>query len=174
MKKLLDKFPGSANHFILVAEGKVFTVPTLVQTVLGSCVSVTFHCRDTGIGAMFHALLPNMADYAKTKVDQEETFRYVDTAIMRIYQRLTNIGLKQQNIECKIFGGASAMFKEEMSVGPRNVKAAFEVLASIPLRVTATNVGGQNGRKIVFASHTGEVFVRKVNNTLNVKRSAAR
>ncbi len=173
MKKLFDRFPGIANHFILVAEGKVFTVPTLVQTVLGSCVSVTFHCRDTGIGAMFHALLPNMDSYAKTR-EEQDPFRYVDTAIMRTYKRLTDIGLKQQNIECKIFGGASAMFKEEMSVGPRNVKTAFDVLASIPLRVTATNVGGQNGRKIVFASHTGEVFVRKVNNTLSLKRSTER
>ncbi len=173
MKKLFDKFPGIANHYLLVAEGKVYTVPTLVQTVLGSCVSVTFHCRDTGIGAMFHALLPSMDAYAKP-ADEEDVFRYVDSAITRIYSRLRAVGLKQQNIECKIFGGASAMFREEMSVGPKNVKIAFDVLASIPLRVTATNVGGANGRKIVFASHTGEVFVRKVSNNLSLHRQSER
>lgn len=122
---------------------------------------------------MFHALLPNMADYAKSH-DEHDIYRYVDTAIMKIYKKLAATGVKQQNIECKIFGGASAMFNEEMSVGPRNVKTAFDVLASIPLRVTATNVGGQNGRKIVFASHTGEVFVRKVNNTMSAKQKSVR
>ena len=87
----------------------------------------------------------------------------MDTAIQNIVARLFHRGVGRHEIECKVFGGASALFAEEMSVGRRNVETAFVTLAELGLRVAASNVGGERGRKIVFTTRTGEIFVRLLN-----------
>ncbi len=159
MNRIQESFPGVASTFMMVAEGNIFEQPTAVQTVLGSCVSVTFFSPRQRIGAMFHALMPQRAAFEKFQAG-DSLFRYVDSAINELCRRLFSLGIRQQDLECKIFGGANAMFQHELSVGPKNVRVAFETLAAFPLRVTATNVGGQAGRKIIFISHTGEVFLK--------------
>lgn len=161
MNKLLDNFPGIATHYMLVAEGNVYETPTAVQTVLGSCVSVTFFSPKKRIGAMFHALMPRRSEYERLD-NGAPAYRYVDSAIEAICQRLFQLGVRQQDVECKIFGGANAMFQHELSIGPKNVRTAFEVLASYPLRIAATHVGGNVGRKLFFISHTGEVYVKQL------------
>ncbi len=165
MNPVIERFPGIETQFIMVGEGGVFTEPTAVQTVLGSCVSVTFFSPRYQVGGIFHALMPRRADYERS-LPGDSPYRYVDTAIEVVCRRLFALGIKQQDVECKIFGGANALFQHELSIGPRNVQVAFETLAGYPLRITASNVGGLTGRKIIFISHTGEVFVkqlRKVN-----------
>lgn len=142
-------------------EGGIFVKPCVVQTVLGSCVAVTFHCKRLQLGATFHAIMPRKELYAKSE-DYADHYRYVDSGILHICETLFQQGVKQHEIECKIFGGASALFQHEISVGPKNVQAAFEVLATYPIRVLASHVGGEQGRKIVFISSTGEVYVRPI------------
>lgn len=159
MKTILERFPGITNQYMVVAEGGVYEKPTAVQTVLGSCVSVTFFSPRHHIGAMFHALMPKRSEYDRLDAG-DSPYRYVDSAIEKICTRLFALGLKQQDLECKIFGGANAMFQHEISIGPKNVRMAFDTLAGYPLRVTATNVGGTSGRKLFFISHTGEVYVK--------------
>jgi len=156
MKKVIANYPGIQELFLMSGDGGVYTSPTAVQTVLGSCVAVTFFCPRWHIGATFHALMPHRDK------DIDGVYRSVDSAIQQICASLFNQGVKQHEIECKVFGGANAMFQHELSVGPKNVQAAFEALASYPLRVVASHVGGQLGRKIVFISNTGEVFVRHI------------
>ncbi len=161
MKRIFDRYPDAKQKFLMVAEGGVFMEPTAISTVLGSCVTVTFHCPSQRIGAAFHALLPRFDEY-EYKHPTGLFYRYVDSAIKRTCDKLFARGVKKQDIECKIFGGSSAMFQHEISVGPRNVQVAYETLASLSLRITASNVGGIKGRKIVFISHTGEVYVRQL------------
>lgn len=164
MKNLLERFPGIATRYMLVAEGGVFREPTAVQTVLGSCVTVTFYSPRQRVGAMFHALMPRQVEYERGAA-QEAPFKYVDSAIEACCRKLFALGVHKQDLECKIFGGASAMFKHEISIGPRNVQTAYETLAAIPLRVAASNVGGSLGRKLLFISHTGEVYVKQLKRT---------
>ncbi len=161
MNKLLDNFPGIATYYMMVAEGGVYETPTAVQTVLGSCVSVTFYSPKKRIGAMFHALMPRRSEYERLD-NGASVYRYVDTAIDTVCKRMFQLGVRQQDIECKIFGGANAMFQHELSIGPKNVRIAFETLAAYPLRIAATNVGGNVGRKLFFISHTGEVYVKQL------------
>jgi len=168
MNKLLDRFPGIASQYLMVAEGGVYEKPTAVQTVLGSCVSVTFYSPKQQVGAIFHALMPWRSQYERIDAGSP-AFRYVDSAIEAICTRLFQLGIRQQDLECKIFGGANAMFQHELSIGPKNVRAAFETLAAYPLRIAATNVGGNVGRKLFFISHTGEVYVKPIRKTANGK-----
>ena len=159
MQGLIDRYPDHALAFLNVAQGGVYNRPTLAHTVLGSCVSVTFFVPARRISGIFHALLPKSEEY-RVRTLEATPYKFVDTAITAIVHRLLRRGAALTEIECKVFGGASALFAEEMSVGRRNVETAFAVLDSLGLRVSASNVGGERGRKIVFASGTGEIFVR--------------
>jgi len=163
MQALLERFPGHEMAFLNVAQGFLFRRPTMAHTVLGSCVSVTFFAPRHGVAAIFHALLPKASEYRLQDADYAP-FKFVDTAIDTIISRLTRRGVALHDIECKVFGGASALFVEEMSVGRRNVEMAFATLAEHGLRVAASNVGGERGRKIIFSSSTGEIFVRMLSN----------
>ena len=164
MQGLLDRFPGHALAFLNVAQGGLYDRPTMAHTVLGSCVAVTFFAPRHGLAAIFHALLPKATEY-RLHSPEQTPYKFVDTAITTLVHRLEHRGVRLGDIECKVFGGASALFAEDMSVGRRNVETAFATLADLGLRVAASNVGGERGRKIVYASSTGEIFVRMLNNS---------
>jgi len=163
MQDLLDRYPDHRQEFLNVAQGGIFDSPTMAHTVLGSCVAVTFFVPKRGLAAIFHALLPRAEEY-RLHDPLTSPFKFVDSAILNLASRLFHRGVTRHEIECKVFGGASALFAEEMSVGRRNVEVAFHTLAELGLRVAASNVGGERGRKIVFTSGTGEIFVRLLQN----------
>ena len=163
MQGLLERFPDHQTAFLNVAQGILVNKPTLAHTVLGSCVSVTFFAPRQGLSAIFHALLPRAADY-RLHSPGDTPYKFVDSAIQTLAARFSRRGVTFSEIECKVFGGASALFDEEISVGRKNVETAFATLSELGLRVAASNVGGVAGRKIVFSTSTGEIFVRMLKN----------
>lgn len=150
--------------FLSVCEGGLHTEPCAVRTVLGSCVSVTFFVPGAGLAAIFHALLPRQDEHRSGKVG-DGIFRFVDSSIHALYDQLIHRGADRRRIEAKVFGGASIMPGKGFDVGRRNIEAAFEVLTQKGLRVTASSVGGTCGRKLVFRTDTGEVFVKQLGNS---------
>jgi chemotaxis protein CheD len=162
MHKVLSQYPGIASRFLMIGEGGLFEEPTAVQTVLGSCVSVTFLHNPTKTGAIFHAILPGWAEFEKTP-HPANPFKYVDSAIERVCADFAKRGVKLESLECKVFGGANALMPGEFGTGMRNVQMAFETLARNRIRVVATNVGGNHGRKLLYVSSTGDVFVKHLN-----------
>lgn len=166
MRAILERFEGLEEHYLLVAQGLLLRRPSAVQTVLGSCVAVTFFAPDKGVGAIFHALLPRMSEY-ESGLSTQTPFRYVDTAIQRTLAGLARLGVGRGEIECKVVGGANGLFREEIGVGRKNVAVALETLAAERLRVAATHAGGARGRKLAFVTATGEVFVKYVSNALS-------
>jgi chemotaxis protein CheD len=96
----------------------------------------------------------------KPSFPPQNPFRYVDSSIDALAARLARRAAAPCEVECKVFGGASALFQGEAGVGEQNVRAAFEALARHRFRVAASHCGGEKGRKLVFLSHTGEVFVK--------------
>lgn len=159
MHHLLERHPGVSLRQLGVGDAVVSQRPLAVSTVLGSCVAVTFHCPVSGWGAMFHALMPQCDCVAPAPRD----YKFVDDAIRRLARGLLRQGVRRADLVCKVFGGANAMFAEQFGVGRRNVLTAFETLESERLRVAVSDVGGDRGRKLLFFTHTGEVFVKRLN-----------
>ena len=151
--------------FLSVCEGGIYEQPHAVRTVLGSCVSVTFFIPNCGLSAIFHALLPR-ADEHRNDRHGGGIYRFVDTSIRMLYDDLLARGIDRRRIETKVFGGASIMPGKGFDVGRRNIEAAYDVLAQLGLRVMASSVGGTFGRKLVFRTDTGEVFVKQIGKTL--------
>jgi chemotaxis protein CheD len=142
--------------------------PSQVTTVLGSCVSATFFDPESKCGGIFHALLPCMDAYCKkSERGGEPPWRYVDTAVEAATDKFLRMGASSKDLQIKVFGGAEVLIPQEKclentSVGRQNIKAAFDAVQRLGLRVLASDVGGNRGRKIVFLTHTGEVLLKRL------------
>ena len=140
--------------------------PTLVTTVLGSCLGVTIHAPEKGIGTICHAFLP---DSSESRGGHEpQICRYVDTALLNMLESLDKIGIPRRDLVIKMFGGASGIAVQGMKrtsydIGRRNIDMARKLLRFARLEVKREDVGGSRGRKLMFNTYTGEVWLKKLN-----------
>ena len=142
--------------------------PALISTLLGSCVAVTMFSRRLRAGAICHGLLPSCKGKKPCECDKycREGVRYVDCSIMRMLGWFMQNGVAREDIDVKVFGGSDMLSLPEgtakVSVGQQNIAVAFRVIEKEMLRVSASDVGGPRGRKIIFSSVTGEVLLKRL------------
>ncbi len=147
--------------------------PSLVSTVLGSCVSVTMHTRRSRISAICHAILPSIPIEMLNSDRSDECFKYVDSSIHYMLETLLRYGVKRTEVEVKLFGGSSMFETEEQShrlrtsVGEQNIETALQVIESERLNLVASDVGECLGRKIFFHTHTGEILLKRLKGMKN-------
>lgn len=131
----------------------IATEPCRIDTVLGSCVSVTLYCPHTHLAAMNHAMLPK----------GENDDRFVNTSLPYMLRRLVTLGARRESLQAKLFGGAN-MFRhcpnEAMHIGKQNILAAQHWLGLNRIPLANMHVSGTTGRKIIFLSYTGQVFLK--------------
>jgi chemotaxis protein CheD len=144
------------KHTVFPGQFIITSVPTLISTVLGSCVSVCLWDKVSNIGAMNHYLLPGTPED-----DAGDPNRGLTSTPMLI-RSLLNRKVKLENLEAKVFGGCNSLYKnnDTFKVGERNITMALDILKSYNIAVTAQHVGGAYGRKIVFNTATGKVRMR--------------
>ncbi len=132
-------------------------------TILGSCVAVTFRHEPTGWAGIFHALLPGTGRNFR-ELGRREAWRFTDASVERMHHLFARRGVTAQGTEVKVFGG-SDMFGGHVavpSVGEQNVRAALGRLKPLGYTVSAMDLGGPRGRKIIFCSATGRVFLKRL------------
>lgn len=140
----------------------------MVSTLLGSCVAVTMFSQRLGAGAICHGLLPSCKGVKPCVCDNYclEGKRYVDCSIIRMLGWFRENGVAQEEIDVKVFGGSEMLSATasttRASVGQQNIAIAFQVIEKENLRVSASDVGGLRGRKIIFSAHTGEVMLKRL------------
>jgi chemotaxis protein CheD len=86
--------------------------------------------------------------------------RFGDVATTLLLDRLRTVIASPVTIVARLYGGASAVRGLQLSedrVGARNVAIARVTLASVGIRVSAEEVGGQSRRKVVFDLTDGSV-----------------
>ncbi len=140
--------------------------PTLITTVLGSCVAITMTSKERGVGAICHAFLPNSEEAHKKQHDPQPC-RYVNTAIENMLQGMTKLGVSIPDLQVKLFGGASGISAQRVegsayNVGKRNVDAARRILKNWGLTISTEDVAGSQGRKLHFLSNTGEIWMKRL------------
>lgn len=149
--------------------------PTLVCTVLGSCVAVTFFQPKIGIGGIFHALLPDSAAYAN---EETQVCRFVNSSIENLLNAVSRHGGATRDLQVKVFGGSelfgfgSGLCAANKSVGRKNVQMAIMELEKAGLRILASDVGGELGRKLYFLTNTGEIWVKRIQRTIFSDKSS--
>jgi chemotaxis protein CheD len=137
------------RHFLHPGGVVAFDRPAVVTTILGSCVSLCLYDTVTGVGGMNHFLLPGGG----------EGPRYAEPACEELRRLVLARGASPWHLRAKLFGGAW-MHAGGTALGPRNGEVARAILQDWRLPLTAFDVGGPHGRKLVFETATGHAFVR--------------
>jgi len=148
------------KHFLHSSEIIVSSTPSEVTTVLGSCISVCLLDKRLNIGGINHFMLPlwNGEGLATPK--------YGNIAIIKLIEKMKLLGAELKNIDAKIFGGAAIIGERTSgnSVGEKNVLIAQDILQKFKIPIIATSIHGYRGRKILFLTHNGSVYMKYVNN----------
>lgn len=145
-------------------EAYVAREPTLIRTILGSCVGVTLWSARFRVGALCHSQLPRCPGEG---VGQSflNRHRYVDFAIRDLARQFDLLGASRQEVQVKLFGGAdvlpvSTSNHSRPTIGKLNCEAAVDTLRAEGLVLVASSLGGTSGRSLRFYTGTGEVRVR--------------
>jgi chemotaxis protein CheD len=151
------------SESLYLKPGEIFyaDTPMVVNTVLGSCVSITMYVRRLGIGMMSHCMLPSSSESIKRG---EDIMKYVDCAILYMNKTVLNAGADKKDTEVKLFGGSNmfAISDEDSGVGNRNVNASIDLLRKLGYTIMSKDTGGQYTRKLYFSLDTGTVYLRKI------------
>lgn len=132
----------------------------LVTRGLGSCLGITIYDPLKKIGAMTHAMLPDI-DKARIKSNPA---RFVNSVIRKAVEELEKLGSSRVHLVAKLFGGAH-MFTfiasdSILNVGQRNIEVAQAVLKELGIRAAAQEIGGTFGRTIELNLENGKVLVK--------------
>lgn len=141
-----------------VAQIRYSSSPSVLRTILGSCVGICIYDRVKKIGGMAHVLLPLSQ---KVQINPE---KYADTAIPLLVRELLKEGAKKENLSAKITGGAS-MFKFGSNIalgqiGDRNVEQTKVELQKLGIPIVVEEVGGSLGRVIDFFLTDGHMKIK--------------
>lgn len=146
------------QHFLYPGTIVIKSEPHQITTVLGSCIAVCLWDQERRMGGMNHYLLP------QNGLNDCLTPRYGNIAISHLLQRILNSGGKKKNLVAKIFGGATVLQNaaSNISVGSRNIQIAYDILKWEKIKLISQDVGGHFGRKIMFNTLTGAVWVKRL------------
>ena len=150
---------GDDRARVYLHAGQVFASPEPceVSTVLGSCVAVVLVDPVRCVGGASHYLLP-FDDHGRSA-------RFGNGAITELLARMLALGSRKADLEAKLFGGASMLSQERAGVqtlGSKNVDVARQRLGAEGIPIAAEDVGGYAGRKLVFLTDLGHIWVKKL------------
>ena len=153
-------------------ESHLVLEPSILRTVLGSCVGITFWIPRVGMGALCHPMLPKLPQKNASSTSISAGRRYVDYAIRDLAQHFDSCHVRRGEIEVKLFGGGDVLMVANESsrptVGQMNCAAALRVLSEEGLTVSAQSLGGTCGLHIQFNTGTGEVLLQRLGQTTGI------
>jgi len=164
MAEIEDNLP---EVYLQPGESYLARSPTIIRTVLGSCVAASFWCSKLGIGALCHAQLPRSPKKSPAPLTVAEGRRFVDFAIRDLAKQFDDLGAPRKDVQVKLFGGGDVLLVSEQAlsrptVGKMNCESAREVLRDEGFSIYASSLGGYCGLNIRFNTGTGEVLLRRL------------
>jgi len=147
-----------------------------VVTILGSCVAITVFSPENKTGAIFHALLPEHRNKMKVISNSPPVSPdsdYVDYAFYYIREKFRHKGINFKTAKFMLFGGGDVINSlssgGRASIGFQNINMAKKLITEEGLSLHGEDVGGKNGRKLIFLPHEGKVYLEYLNNDSFVK-----
>lgn len=136
----------------------------IVCYALGSSLGICLYDSLNHIGGFVNSLLPKSND---NKLDM----KYVDNAIIALYQHMLKQGSKCENILAKLIGGAQLFVlqnqdQEENNVGKANIKSAYQTLMNLNIPILSEDVGDTYGRTVYFHVVDGSVDIETSNKSI--------
>lgn len=131
--------------FLMPGQLHVATEPTLITTMLGSCVGVFLFDEEAKTAGLNHFVLSEL------RTGEEESNRFGQPAMRNLLRELIQAGAQVRRLQARIFGGGAVLKGVQLGdgIGKRNIELARRFLADQGIRVIEDNTGGERGRKIV-------------------------
>lgn len=133
----------------------------LVTFALGSCVGICLYDRAKKIGGLSHIMLPDSTGNHGPAMP----YRFADSAIPLLVQKLAMMGANKRSLTAKIAGGAK-MFSTGSgnsalsNIGQRNVQAVKTALAKQGIPIIAEDTGKDFGRTLYFTVEDGMMHIK--------------
>ncbi len=154
--------PGAKNDAsIAVGEVHASATPTIVRTVLGSCIAACVFDPFAKIGGMNHFMLPE-ADNVGSAGTQGLPTRFGVHAMELLINELLRLGADRHRLVAKVFGGASVLAGVSQNVGEQNCVFIRSFLELERIPVLAQRLGGELPLQVHFHTDTGQALVREV------------
>ncbi len=150
---------------IHIGEYHVSREPTVIYTLLGSCVAACLYDPLARIGGMNHILLPGRADFN----DHGDATRFGVNAMELLINGIMKLGGNRLKLRAKLFGGAGVIHSwrsDLFKIGKRNAEFAVEFLETERIRIVSRDLGGEKSRRVYFHTDTAEVFLKRMKNKL--------
>lgn len=141
------------------------------STTLGSCMSVCAYDPGAGVGGMNHFLLPE-APANEENNSFSQSFRYGSAAIEVLLNALYKHGAAKNGLRIKIFGGGKVMNALSYDVGAQNIEFTKNFFERENMRIESEDIGGLNGRRVVFFPRSGKVLIKAVGEKKDLMRIA--
>jgi chemotaxis protein CheD len=129
-----------------------------IQTILGSCVAVCLYDPILKCGGMNHYMLPLWNG------EGLESPKYGNVAIDMLLAKMTHLSSRKETLIAKVFGGANQYDRKSnaFNIGERNIQLALYTLKKYGIAVAASSLGGAHGRKVLFDTASGQVFMKYI------------
>lgn len=121
---------------------------------LGSCVAVAIYDIEKKEGCLIHVLLPHSQE-------NDNPFYYANMAVTEVAVKLKE-RIERGEIVAKITGGANIFSVKNKSVGERNIESVRYWLEYYNIPVVGEDVGGNEGRNVVFNLSNGEIYITTI------------
>ena len=137
--------------YVQPGESHLAKEPTILRTLLGSCVGIALRVPRLGIGALCHPMLPYSPAKSAIQLTRASGRRYVDYAIRDLARQFDALGARREEIEVKIFGGGDVLAMTSTptrpTVGKMNGEVAIKILAEEGMGILASSLGSRAGRQ---------------------------
>ena len=140
--------------------GGVFAsrAPSVIKTVLGSCIAVCLRDSRERVGGMNHFMLP-------TRLDQDGDRRsacYGVYAMDLLINELMKQGADRGRLQAKVFGAAQLLGVASVrSIATQNADFIRSYLEMEGIPILSQDLGGVHPRTIYFFTDTGRVLVKQ-------------
>lgn len=123
---------------------------------LGSCIALILIDFKNKVCGMSHILLP------KATLNKEIKYphKYADLSLKLLIKELLNIGAVKENIKAIIVGGSRIFDLDENFMGNDNTKAIKYELEMLNIPVIAEDIGGSQGRGVIFDTKDFTIYVK--------------
>jgi chemotaxis protein CheD len=158
MGRIALAHPAYPTVFVHPGQFHVSSAPSLVTTILGSCVSVFLWDEMRAVGGVNHFLLPETTGGGASG-------RFGTSAVRELIARTLDLGATRASLDAVIIGGANVLdaFRGGAEhLGQRNVVVARSLLADEGIRICGEDTGGNRGRRVAFSFIDGSVKVRRL------------
>jgi chemotaxis protein CheD len=157
-----DPTPKVEEVRVDMADMRVESRSVELLTSVGSCVAICVYDTKHKCGGLAHIMLP-----ASSMGPQEPLpSKFADTAVPALAKQIHRVAGKEARLLAKVAGGAnmfSNIHSNSLDIGTKNVKAAKSALDKQGIRLVGEDVGGTQGRKVLFNVASGTITVRHHN-----------